>query len=91
MIKAPIYNQWELDRLSKTTPPEEETQATRDRLIRQGPPLGTHRVHLGPLGYITQGHWDRKPDWAYIDCVLVLVNYLGSGMWVRYPKTDIVA
>jgi len=80
-----------MNKLAYSAPPEEETQADRDRLIRQGLPLGKHRVHLGPLGCITHGHWGRKPDWAYTDCVLVLVNFLGSGMWLRYPKTDIVA
>lgn len=69
-------------------PPEEETQADRDRLISHEP-IGQHRVHLGPLGYIKQPHWGRKQDWAYENCLLVLVNYLGSGMWVRYYKTDV--
>ena len=77
--------------LSNTPPPEEETQADRDRLARQGPPLGKHRIYLGPLGYITKGHWGRKPDWAYANCVLVLELVLGSAMWVRYPRHDIIA
>ena len=76
--------------LSSTPPPEEETQADRDRLIKL-PPLGKHRVHLGPLGYIARPHFGRKPDWAFANCVLVLVEFLGSGMWLRYPKSDIIA
>ena len=72
-----------------TPPPEEETQADRDRLA-VGKPLGHHRVYLGPLGYVNQPHWGRKPDWAFSNCVLVLVWYLGSAMWVRYPRYDIV-
>ena len=76
--------------LSQNPPPDDESQAERDRLITT-PSIGIHRVYLGYLGYVTRPHWGLKPDWAFADCVLVLVEYLGSGMWVRYPRTDIVS
>jgi len=75
----------ELEHLAET-----ETQAERDALIKQAP-VGKHRVHLGPLGYTKQDHFGVKADWAYKNCVLVLINFLGSGMWVRYPKHDVIA
>lgn len=60
---------------------ETETQSERDMAV-QGQPIG-HAINPGPVTTKTC-FFRRKSDWAFSHCSLVLTNYLGSGMWLRY-------
>ena len=81
------------NRLSNNPPPEEETQADRDRIMAawKNEPFGYVKTNLGPLGYAKTPYFGLKKDWAFSNCMLALINVLGSAMWVRYYKHDIVA
>jgi hypothetical protein len=70
------------------------TQDQRDRLIKQKPfgfvfrrgdPVQTKTPFFGLLQ--EKYYYGEEKD---SNCIMALINYLGSGMWIRVYKWDVI-